>query len=324
MKLSIIIPIYNSEKYIIRCLDSVYNENILENEFEVICIDDFSKDNSVTLIKTYSLSHSNLVLLYHTRNKKQGAARNLGLKKATGEYIWFVDSDDFIEKGIIKLLFQKFNTSRPDILQFNAKTITGNGLIKHDDFINHPVDNISGYDYLKLEMNLKYENRIRAVWSKWYKRDFLLNHNLFFEEEIFWEDVIHTLKSFFYTPDFMYVPIIGYNYVETLNSDSKGKQTARKYVDTIRFCIEGLKFMSENNFEKDLQLFMSKRFVSTINKYKSKTVELDLFQFTLSALKLSELNFKILSIYLPNQQYSWLLSKYEFFQCWLKRFQKHL
>ena len=71
MKLSIIIPIYNSEKYIIRCLDSVYNENILENEFEVICIDDFSKDNSVTLIKTYSLSHSNLVLLYHTRNKGQ-------------------------------------------------------------------------------------------------------------------------------------------------------------------------------------------------------------------------------------------------------------
>jgi glycosyltransferase involved in cell wall biosynthesis len=321
MKLSIIIPFYNSEKYIVRCIDSIYNENIPENEFEVICIDDFSKDNSVNLIKTYSLIHSNIILLSHSKNKKQGAARNLGIKKAKGEYVWFVDSDDFIEKDIIKVLFLKLETSKPDILQFNAKTLTTNEVLKHDVFLDFPINNLTGIEYLKYEMFLNYENRIRAVWSKWYKREFLINFNLFFEEGIFWEDVNHTLKAFYYAPHFMYFPVFGYNYVETPNSDFRGKQTARKFIDTIQFCLKGLKFLSENNFDKDLKIFIGKRFVSTINKYKSKTVELDFCEFMRCILKLNMLNFKILSQFMSYNQYSWLFRRSEFLCCWLKRFQ---
>ena len=324
MKLSIIIPVYNSEKYIIRCLDSIYNENIPENEFEVICIDDCSKDNSENLIKSYSKTHSNIIPLSHSKNKKQGAARNLGIRKAKGEYVWFVDSDDFIEKDIINFLFLKLEISKPDILQFNAKTIPTNGVLKHDVFLDFPIENLSGIEYLKYEMSLNYENRIRAVWSKWYKREFLLNYNLFFEEGIFWEDVNHTLKAFYFAPHFMYFPVFGYNYVETPNSDFRGKQTARKFSDTIRFCLVGLNFLTENNFDKQLQIFIGKRFVSTIVNYKSKTVELDFMQFMLCIFKLSKLNFKTLSQFMPFHQYSWLIRRREFLSCWLKRFQKVL
>ncbi len=324
MKLSIIIPVYNSEKYIIRCLDSIFNEKIPTNEFEVICIDDCSKDNSVNLIKSYSLSHSNIIILSHSNNKKQGAARNLGILKSKGDYIWFVDSDDFIEEDIINILFQKLKTTNPDILQFNAKTITSNGVSKHEIFLDFSIDNLSGIEYLKYEMSLNYENRIRAVWSKWYKKEFLLNFNLFFEEGIYWEDVNHTLKAFYFAPQFMYLPVLAYNYVETPNSDFRSKQTARKFSDTIRFCLVGLNFLTKNDFDKQLQFFIGKRFVSTIVKYKSKTIELTFIEFIRCILIFSKLNFNILSQFMPFHQYSWLIRRREFLSCWLKRFQKVL
>jgi len=320
MKLSIIIPVYNSEKYIIRCLDSIYNEEIPESEFEAICVDDFSKDCSLKVLKSYSKSHSNLLILSHSKNMKQGAARNYGLEKSKGKYIWFVDSDDYIEKEIIKTLFQKIDKTNPDILQFNAKTITMNGIIKHDIFLSFPIDNLSGYDYLKQEMLLNYENRLRSVWSKWYKREFLYKFNLFFEEGIFWEDIVHTLKAVYSAPQFLYVPVFAYNYVETQNSDLRGKLTAKKFIDTIYFCISSMKFLLENCIDKDLQMFLCKRYLLTLNKYKIKIIELDFREFILCFLKLQKMDLNILSHFMDISQYSWLTIKSEFIFCWLKKF----
>lgn len=102
MKLSIIIPIYNVEKYIERCAESVLNQNVPPSQYEVIFVNDGTKDNSVEILKkaiNFNI-HSN----FQIRDKENGglsSARNFGLEHATGDYVWFVDSDDWIESNCL-------------------------------------------------------------------------------------------------------------------------------------------------------------------------------------------------------------------------------
>jgi len=111
------------EKYIAECLDSVYNQDIPETEYEVICVNDCSPDNSRAIVLEYQKKHSNLRLIEHETNKMLGGARNTGLRAAQGEYIWFVDSDDFVGENIISCLLKYSNDNKLDILNFNyAKT----------------------------------------------------------------------------------------------------------------------------------------------------------------------------------------------------------
>ena len=110
MKFSIIIPAYNSEKYIRHCIDSVISQNFPASEYEVIVVDDCSKDNQHAVISSYTenyppsikhhknrLSNSlpEVIIIKHAENKRQGGARNTGIKAARGEWILFVDSDDY-------------------------------------------------------------------------------------------------------------------------------------------------------------------------------------------------------------------------------------
>jgi glycosyltransferase involved in cell wall biosynthesis len=106
-KLSIIIPFFNVEKYIAECLESVYNQDIPEEEYEVICVNDCSPDHSRDIVLQYQQKHPNLILIEHEENKMLGAARNTGLRAARGEYVWFIDSDDYIEKNILGKLLSK-------------------------------------------------------------------------------------------------------------------------------------------------------------------------------------------------------------------------
>ena len=102
--LSILIPIYKTEKYLRRCLDSVL-ENIKkeqnQNKVEIILVDDGSPDNSGAICDEYFRLWPNSISVYHKENEGAGATRNMLLEKANGEYVWFVDSDDYIEKGSI-------------------------------------------------------------------------------------------------------------------------------------------------------------------------------------------------------------------------------
>ena len=101
IRLSIIIPFFNVEKFIGRCLESVYSQDIPENEYEVICVDDSSPDDSLSIVQDYAQKHANLRIVKNKQNRKLGGARNAGLDVASGDYIWFIDSDDFIEDNVL-------------------------------------------------------------------------------------------------------------------------------------------------------------------------------------------------------------------------------
>ena len=94
-KLSIILPVYNVEKFLPDCLDSIYNQDIAEDEFEIIAVIDGSPDNSKAVLLNYSKIHKNITLI-EQENSGVSVARNNGLRNATGKYIWFIDPDDLI------------------------------------------------------------------------------------------------------------------------------------------------------------------------------------------------------------------------------------
>ena len=104
VKLSFIIPIYNAERYLAECLDSIYATSVDKSVFEVICVNDCSPDCSREVVMEYQKAHKNLVLIDHSENKKAGGARNTGLLAAKGEYVWFVDADDRIRENCLKSL----------------------------------------------------------------------------------------------------------------------------------------------------------------------------------------------------------------------------
>ena len=109
IKLSFIVPFYNVEKYIGACLDSLYAQDIPEEEYEVICVDDCSPDNSKSIVKEYQKQHANLVLIEHPSNKGLGAARNTGIRAARGQYLWFIDSDDMVCSNVLSEIFSMFH-----------------------------------------------------------------------------------------------------------------------------------------------------------------------------------------------------------------------
>ena len=105
VKVSIIVPVYNVEKYIKKCLDSLVNQTL--KDIEIIVVNDGSPDNSQKIIDKYVKEYPTKVKSYITENGGQGSARNFGIYKATGEYILYVDSDDYIELNMAELLYKE-------------------------------------------------------------------------------------------------------------------------------------------------------------------------------------------------------------------------
>ncbi len=118
-RLSLIVPFYNVEKYIEECIRSLYNQDIPQEEYEVICVDDCSPDGSRAIVERMQKEYPTLKLLIHTENKRQGGARNTGMKVAQGRYIWFVDSDDYIKPNCLKSLLELAEKEDLDILDFD-------------------------------------------------------------------------------------------------------------------------------------------------------------------------------------------------------------
>ena len=127
-KVSIIIPVFNVEKYLIECLDSAINQTYLEKE--IIIIDDGSTDGTVEIISNYQEQHPQ-ILAIRTENRGQSAARNTGLEIASGDFIIFLDGDDWIEKNTIELCLKTIQENEVDLVMFNASAFA-DGMYEDD------------------------------------------------------------------------------------------------------------------------------------------------------------------------------------------------
>ena len=131
IKVSIIVPVYNVELYLRECLDSIINQTL--KDIEIICVDDCSTDNSYIILDEYSKKDSRIKLLKHNVNKGLGPARNTGINVAQGEYIGFIDSDDYISLDYFENLYNTAKKYNSDIVStLNIKLYEmHNNKIKH-------------------------------------------------------------------------------------------------------------------------------------------------------------------------------------------------
>lgn len=192
--LSIIIPFYNVEKYITDCLDSVYNQDMPEDEYEVICVNDASPDNSREIVIEYQKKHSNLILIEHEVNKKLGSARNTGRAIARGKYIWNVDSDDKIQPNVLSRIINICESNTLDVLIFNFDHLHNNNQILNAayPFVNSEV--LNGFDFIK-KYCIGHFGEISPIWTQVYKKDFLDEYNIYSPPINMGEDVPFTLNS---------------------------------------------------------------------------------------------------------------------------------
>ena len=196
IKLSFIVPFYNVEKYIGACLDSLYAQDIPEEEFEVICIDDCSPDNSINIVRKYQQKHKNLILIEHERNLCLGGGRNTGIDAARGKYLWFIDSDDMIEPNSLKQVVQICEDNDLDLLMFNYKRINGqNEFIVASKLVSDSEYVESGLSFVNRVFGKNFSYNLGYVWRQIYRVDYLKSNNLRFPLHSFWEDTVFMPKA---------------------------------------------------------------------------------------------------------------------------------
>ena len=213
MKYSVIIPVYNVEKYINRCLKSILSQRY--NDLEIILIDNGSTDRSGSICDIYANEGAN-ISVYHIENHGVGSARNFGLSKARGEFIYFVDSDDYLV-GNLFAEFEDKLTPDLDLLVFSyynsfEQEMTEKNRTKKILPYNGSYDK---YDFSKIFKDLFLSDMLYTVWNKLYRREFLLENNLSFEQYELGEDVRFNLNAYrnvnkvYLSQDSYYVYVIG-------------------------------------------------------------------------------------------------------------------
>lgn len=184
--LSIIIPIYNVENYLIECLDSVFAQKI--KNMEVVCINDGSTDNSLLIAENYAQKHNNIRIISQS-NQGLSAARNTGVCHATGDYVFFLDSDDTLnDASALNGMYILAQKQEADIVVFNALV---NGESPYLSPFPTQTEAINGTKLMQLFYNCSHTLMI-PIWGHLYRKQFLIDNNLWFKEGIYHEDILFT------------------------------------------------------------------------------------------------------------------------------------
>ncbi|TGV01589.1 glycosyltransferase [Flavivirga rizhaonensis] len=226
MKLSILIPMYNAESYIERCLHSLMHQDISKQDYEVIVYNDGSNDTSEIIVKNFTKTHTN-VFLYSHKNEGVILTRNKLLKLAKGIYVYFMDADDYVAHNSLGEILEFSLQNQIDVMGFNTLVTDKEALFNLDvSFREYELPKIvSGDQFLKENKNLRIE-----IWWFLIRRSFLNENKLVFNENIqeYDGDVVFTLRSFLYAKKVAYSPISVYRYFQSSESTMRTRNRVYK------------------------------------------------------------------------------------------------
>ncbi|MBR1803014.1 MAG: glycosyltransferase family 2 protein [Clostridia bacterium] len=226
-KITVIIPVYNVESYLKECIESVMAQTF--QNLEIILIDDGSTDNSGKICNEYEKKDQR-IKVFHQENKGLSGARNTGLRNATGKYIMFIDSDDKFENNACEVMYR-------EIEKTDADYIIGNYINMDDDGTKweKPVFFLEKYQEMKLSIK-DYEKSFylmnSSVWNKIFRKSFLDQLGVEFEERIPAEDAVFTTYCFIKSNRVFYIPTVIYQYRQRY-TNSISNNCSKKYFDGI-------------------------------------------------------------------------------------------
>ena len=233
-KVSVIIPVYNVGKYIIECLDSVIDQTL--KDIEIICVDDCGTDNSMQIVEKYAEKDSRIKVIRHKKNKGLAQSRNIAMDKSTGEYIFFLDSDDSIKKNILEKLYNVAVNDMLDIV-ISKTFVYADSESKNSESVKERIIKIDNYLQMKTFYNrqVNFENFTDifnevscVVWGRLYCRDFIEKNNLrFIQKNILHEDNGFTLKVLSSIPKITSISDIGVMYRIRTNSITENMENEK-------------------------------------------------------------------------------------------------
>lgn len=239
-KISVIIPVYNVEKYLNRCLKTVVEQTL--KEIEIILIDDGSNDSSLKICQQYKNNDSR-IKIFSKKNEGLGLTRNYGINKASGEYIAFLDSDDYIELDFYEKLYKNIKKNNTDAVFGNIKLCTKNGQIRQNDVIPFKNKIVTAKKYIynllhvpdKLEYGKKYMGM--CVWRALYKRKIIEKNQIKFESERKYisEDILFNIDFCMASNKISFVENAYYYYCYNNGSLTKTYRTDRFEKDIILY-----------------------------------------------------------------------------------------
>ncbi len=204
---SIIVPVYNVEKEIRKCLDSIKNQTY--GDFEVLCVDDCGKDSSMDIVREYAQKDNRFKILTHEHNRGVSAARNTGLDNVSGEYTMFVDSDDWLETNALEIIKNNFDKSKSEVIVFNIYNCYPDGKKEINDTTNFKKSNQT--QVLLTENNLN--TFIGVVWNRAYKTSLINDNHIRFPEGMIIEDSDFTFKISMHLKSVFIIEDVLYNYL---------------------------------------------------------------------------------------------------------------
>ena len=246
VKVSVIIPVYNVEKYLRECLDSIVNQTL--KEIEIICVDDGSADNSLKILQEYAAKDSRIILIVSKQNNGGGWARNQGLKIAQGEYLGFVDGDDFCATDFCEKMYTASKQRDLDIVICMANrfdTITGNTELMTYSLDRDMLPDKDIFNYKDMPEHI-FNFSQNWNWNKFFKRSFVEQNNITFQEIHRTNDLLFTCKALMLAKRISTVQEALINY--RINMENNCQSTNYKYpFDFYEAFLELRKWLCDQN-----------------------------------------------------------------------------
>ena len=254
-KVSVIIPIYNVDKFIYRCGQSLLEQSL--QEVELIFVDDCTHDNSIeilrNLISEYPDNMKQIKILHHDVNRGLPSARNTGLKHATGEFVFHCDSDDWLEPNALEVLYNKAVNDGADIVWCDYFM----SFEKNERYMSQSVGSLdsmfTSIDIIKylLGGKLKYN-----VWNKLVKRDLYTINNISFPDGYGMGEDMTMIRLFAFANSVSYLNLALYHYVQ-LNNNAFTKNTTSKHLNDVLYNVNSLVSFLKNRFQNDLDDYIN-------------------------------------------------------------------
>ena len=258
-KLSVIIPVYNTEIYLRECLDSLINQTY--KNIEIIIVNDCSPDNSEAIILEYQAKDPRIKYIKHQQNLSQGGARNTGISNATGKWISFIDSDDYIDLNTYEKMISLIDKNQADLGMF--------GVINFDDTTKKETCDPYFDSNIKVLTKISHQNfnKIRdgIVCNKIFKRSDIISHNIVFpeylkqEDEEFWFKYVASVK-----PSVIGIDEKFYHYRQRFGSTMA---TSNSLLDMPQICLNIYTFLKQNNLLENYRIIFIKHITHHISHW---------------------------------------------------------
>ena len=302
-QVSVVLPVYNSEKYLTKCLESVMNQTL--KNIEIICVNDGSTDKSLEILRKFSEKDKRFIILDEP-NSGAGISRKKGIDISKGEYIFLADSDDILEKDLLKSTYENGIHNNSDLVLFKIHYFDSD---YKTNIIPEKFD-LTPYFYENIDFNNTYFdwraikpvilNKFTNIWNRLYKGDFLRENDFYFPEKLSFNDVPLHVQSLILAKRITFVPKILYNYrLDNENSITVNTHTNKKVFDIFKIT----KFIDEfllnehliNQFRMELINFKIDHYIYHLNSITNEKVAEEFFQnlkieFENFNLKKSEFN----------------------------------